>query len=173
MRFKSSESGGILGILAGVLLVVVGIVLMIVIGGLHFARNVRVEHEGEGRDKLVKIETPAGSVRVRNIEGLDAKHMGVPVYPGATLKDDDSHAVTIEFDSGDEHKDLTTVAAVYKTDDSVDSVRRFYRKELPHWIITKKGFEYSEGGYKRFIVIHREHGETTIALASLGEPAAN
>jgi hypothetical protein len=70
------------------------------------------------------------------------------------------------------------MAAEYSTDDSVDKVKEFYHRELPHWIFSKSRrghlqMEYTEDGYKRIIAIHEEDGRTRIGLASVGEPASN
>jgi len=57
----------------------------------------------------------------------------------------------------------------------------FYRDKLPHWMVSEdrhgdcRGMRLSlkEGGYKKFIAIYEDDGETRIALASVGEPASN
>jgi hypothetical protein len=34
-------------------------------------------------------------------------------------------------------------------------------------------FELAQGGYKHIVAIERKHGHTAIAIAAVGEPAAN
>jgi hypothetical protein len=68
------------------------------------------------------------------------------------------------------------------TDDSVQQVEDFYRKELPDWrktkwSVTKNGrevqLEFQDGEYKRVIGITSKHDGTHIGVASFGQPAAN
>lgn len=65
------------------------------------------------------------------------------------------------------------MGASYSTPDSVEDVKEYYRRTIPHCIVTRKGIEYSEDGYQRLILVHRHRGETHILVASHGEPAAN
>ena len=144
---------------------------------VFIATNVRVTHEG-ARGEKVRVETPFGSLRVRESRRLDPKAFGVPIYPGAVPESDENKAASIEFSSGDDTKELAIVAGAYTTTDSADKVMDFYRKELPHWIVKTKRhggteLEFSRGGYKRIVAIKERGGLTRIGLASVGEPAAN
>jgi hypothetical protein len=48
------------------------------------ACNVRVKQDAAGEDKKVDIETPVGALHVS--QGADVADVGLPVYPGARLK---------------------------------------------------------------------------------------
>src|SRR5258707_123596 len=86
--------------------------------------------------------------------------------------------IGVEFDSDSTHKEFTVMGAEYSTDDSIDKVKEFYHRELPHWMISKSRhgnlqMEFTEEGYKRIVSIHEQDGKTRIGLASVGEPASN
>jgi hypothetical protein len=174
---KSMRRGGVVAtVLISVLVVAVLAVTALVFTGLYVARNVRVEKtEGKGGE-LVKIETPVGAIRVQT--GKDSKRLNIPIYPGAVESSETGNAANVEVDFGQEHKELSIVAAKYTTADSVEKVLEYYRKELPHWMFShmRHGafhMEYTEGGHKRVIGIREHHGKTEIGLASVGEPPAN
>lgn len=63
-------------------------------------------------------------------EGLDAKQLGVAVYPGARVqkKDNDGKGANLSFDWGDTGAHL--YAQTYVTRDSPEKVLAFYRKQL-------------------------------------------
>lgn len=173
MGRRTRRRGGILSTLLISFTVLICGALAIAFVGWNFATNVHVETSQGARGEIVKVETPIGSVRVGHRDRLDPKHVGIPVYPGAKLDENDAGGASVELDLGDEHKEFTVVGAVYHTDDSVDQVRDYYKQQFPHCIVSKRGIEYSENGYKRLIAINRHRGQTRIALASIGEPAAN
>jgi hypothetical protein len=168
------------GALAGIILIVlmIGVVgiAALVTTGLYVADHVRVSDSGV-RDETT-VETPFGSVHVREDSRFDPKHMGVPIYPGAKRDDDSRKLASFRFDFGDVHKAFAVSAATYRTSDSIDRVTDFYRGELPHWLISQREdgglqLSFTRHGYKRFVAICEEDGETRIALASVGEPASN
>jgi hypothetical protein len=104
--------------------------------------------------------------------------MGVPVYPGAIRERDSRKLASFHLDFGHHHKAFAVAAAGYRTPDSVERVTAYYRDRLPHWMISDKGdgrveLSFTKGGYRRFVAIYEENGETGIALASVGEPASN
>ena len=144
--------------------------------GLYVADHVRVtERDARGE---TTVETPFGSVHVRDNARFDPKHMGVPIYPGAIREEDSRKLASFRFDFGDVHKAFAVSAATYRTSDSIDRVTDFYRGELPHWLISQKEdgglqLSFTRHGYKRFVAICEDDGETRIALASVGEPASN
>ncbi|HUD98019.1 MAG TPA: hypothetical protein VMR62_00485 [Bryobacteraceae bacterium] len=168
------------GALAGILLMVLMLgvlgIAALVTTGLYFADHVRVtERDARGEATL---ETPFGTVRVRDNARFDPRHMGVPVYPGAVRDDESRKLASFRFDFGDIHKGFAISTATYRTSDSIDRVTDFYRSELPHWMISQRdsgGLQLSltRHGYKRMVAICEEDGETRIALASMGEPASN
>jgi hypothetical protein len=115
---------------------------------------------------------------VQSHHKLDTKLIDASVYPGAICED--AHVVgkivQLEYDST--HKEFSVMGAEYSTYDSIDKVKEFYHRELPHWIISKSRhgrvqMEYTEDGYKRIVAIHEQDGRTRIGLASVGEPASN
>jgi hypothetical protein len=156
---RNSRRGGVLaGIMLMVLMVGVLGIAALVTTGLYVADNV--------------------SLSVRDNTRFDPKHMGVPIYPGAVRRDDSPKLASFHFDFGDIHKGFAVSAAEYRTSDSVDRVTDFYRSELPHWLISQREdgrmqLSFTRHGYRRFVAIYEDDGETHIALASVGEPASN
>jgi len=168
------------GALAGIILMVLVLgalgIVTLVGAGFCLASHVRFT-ETSARGETT-VETPFGTVRVRDNARLDPKHMGVPIYPGAIREDDSRKLASFRFDFGDVHKAFAVSAAEYRTSDSVDRVTDFYRDQLPHWLISQKEnggmqLSFTKHGYKRLVAIYEDDGETRIALASMGEPASN
>jgi hypothetical protein len=170
------RGGALAGIILTVLMLGVLGIAALVGTGLYIADHVSVT-ETSARGETT-VETPFGTVRVRDHARLDPKHMGVPIYPGAVREDDSRKLASFHFDFGDVHKAFAFSAAEYRTSDSVDRVTDFYRGELPHWLFSQKEdggmqLSFTKHGYKRFVAIYEDGGETRIALASVGEPASN
>jgi hypothetical protein len=170
------RGGALAGIMLMVLMIGVVGIAALVTTGLYVADRVRVSERDTPEETTV--ETPFGSVHVRENSRFDPKHMGVPIYPGATRDDDSRKLASFRFDFGDVHKAFAVSAATYRTSDSIDRVTDFYRGELPHWLISQKEdgglqLSFTRHGYKRFVAICEDDGETRIALASVGEPASN
>ncbi len=89
-----------------------------------------VKKEADGQDKQVDIHTLLGGVHVSN--EADAADVGLPVYPGAHLKEKDS-------DGGDKSANvnisgfgygLKVVAMEYESDAAPAKVLSFYRDQL-------------------------------------------
>jgi len=104
----------------------------------------------------------------------------VPLYPGARpLKHRGGDAVVEWTSKGEENdKGFAISASEMVTDDPVDQVAGYYRKELPNWVVVQERggavrMELREGGYKRIVAIRAEHDRTHIGVASVGEPASN
>ena len=176
MSQHSSRGGAVVGILLTILILGVLAVSALVATGLFIAHNVRVT-ESPSRGQAT-LETPVGSIRVRETTKFDPAALGLPVYPGAVRHDDSRDMASLRLDFGERHKEIAMAAAEYSTDDSLDRVYDFYHHQLPHWMFREErhgGFhlELTEGGYKKMVVIHRENGETRIGLASIGEPESN
>ena len=173
------ERGGILTSLLLVLgVLILAAMVAVVAGGIYVARNIHVTSSGGKHGETVNVETPFGSVRVREDDKVDPKRLGVPVYPGAVLREDRHKLASIELDFGSEDKELAVVAGEYTTPDPIETVRAFYRSELPNWVISEERhgevhFSFSEGGHKRIVALKRRGGLTTIGLASVGAPVAN
>jgi hypothetical protein len=94
------------------------------------ACSVNVQKEANGQDKQVDIKTLLGGVHVS--KHADAADIGLPVYPGAHLKQEDSNGsdksanVNISgFGYG-----LRVVALEYESDDAPGKVLSFYRDQL-------------------------------------------
>jgi hypothetical protein len=179
MNRNSSERGGVLaGILLAFLILAALAVAGIFMAGMYLADNIHVQKTRGANGETVQVETPIGSMRVQEHKKLDPKLIGVPVYPGAMREDTEGGAASFDFNFDSTHKGFTVLAAEYATDDPIERVKEFYHRELPHWIISKGRhsnfqMEYTEEGYKRIVALSEKHGHTCIALASIGEPAAN
>jgi hypothetical protein len=94
------------------------------------ACSVNVQKEANGQDKQVDIKTLLGGVHVS--KQADAADIGLPVYPGAHLKQEGSNGsdksanVNISgFGYG-----LRVVALEYESDDAPGKVLSFYRDQL-------------------------------------------
>lgn len=92
--------------------------------------SLNVKKHENGEDKQVDITTPIGGIHVS--KGADAGDVGIAVYPGATLKQNDSDGndksanVNIStFGFG-----LKVVALEYRSSDSPDKLVAYYKDEL-------------------------------------------
>jgi hypothetical protein len=97
---------------------------------LQPACSVNVKKESDGEDKQVDISTPIGGIHVS--KGADAADTGLPVYPGARLKPEDSNGddksanVNISgFGYG-----IKVVALEFESDDSPAKIVAFYKEPL-------------------------------------------
>lgn len=93
------------------------------------ACSVNVKKEKNGEDKQVDISTPVGGIHVS--KGVNPEDLGMPIYPGARLKDDsggsDNNAnVNISgFGFG-----LKVVALEYESTDSPSKVIAYYKDQM-------------------------------------------
>lgn len=172
---KNRRGGALVAVLVGVLAAaVIGLIVMIGFG-VHFARSV---HVTKSSDKTV-VETPVGTVTLRDRRDSHARLPDMPVYPGAVAVEGDSRKLaSIELDIGDTYKEFSIVSAEYTTTDDVSRVVAFYRSKLPSsWIIREKShrweMKFEKGGHKRIVAVKEQGGLTHITLASVGEPASN
>jgi len=93
------------------------------------ACSMRVDEKGEGKEKRVEIETPAGELKVRTNEEADVKEIGLPAYPGARpAKDEDESGAHVSIATA--LFGLKVVAAKFESDDSPQKVLAFYRPHL-------------------------------------------
>jgi hypothetical protein len=97
---------------------------------LLLACSVNVKKEQNGEDKQVDIDTPVGGIHVS--KGANVADVGLGVYPGARLKQDDSDGndksanVNISsFGFG-----LKVVALEYQSDDSPAKLIAYYKDQL-------------------------------------------
>lgn len=95
-----------------------------------FACSVNVKKEPNGDDKQVDIQTPVGGIHVS--KGANPEDVGVAIYPGARLKQQDSNGddksanVNISgFGYG-----LKVVALQYESNDSPAKVVDYYKDQL-------------------------------------------
>lgn len=93
------------------------------------ACSINVKKEKNGQDKQVDINTPVGGIHVS--KGVNPEEVGIPIYPGSTLKqkdsgDDKSANVNISgFGYG-----LKVVALEYESNDAPDKIIAFYKDQL-------------------------------------------
>jgi hypothetical protein len=106
------------------------------------ACSVNVQKEKDRQDKQVDIKTPMGSVHVS--KGVDPQDVGIVVYPGARLKQDNDESdksanVSVSgFGYG-----VKVAALEYESNDAPDKLLAFYQDQL------KK--------YGRVLVCHTGH----------------
>lgn len=106
-------------------------VTAIALGGLLLfaACSINARKGPNGEDKKVDISTPIGGIHVS--KEADPGDVGLPVYPGAHLKqkgsgDDQSANVNISgFGFG-----IKVVALEYESDDAPDKIINFYQEPL-------------------------------------------
>jgi hypothetical protein len=105
-------------------------IFTVAVAFLITACSVNVKKQPNGEDKQVDISTFAGGIHVS--QQADASQVGLPVYPGARLKEKDSDGsdksanVNISgFGFG-----IKVVALEYRSDDSPAKVLAFYRDQL-------------------------------------------
>ena len=112
---------------------VLGSIAAIVTILTSFACSVNVQKEANGQDKQVDIKTLLGGVHVS--KQADAADIGLPVYPGARLKQEDSDGSDKSANvniSGFGYR-LKVVALEYETDASPGKVLSFYRDQLKRY----------------------------------------
>lgn len=104
-----------------------------VVAALLTACSINVKKEQNGQDKQVDISTPVGGIHVS--KGADVADVGLAVYPGARLKQNDSDGndksanVNISsFGFG-----LKVVALEYRSDDSPEELVAYYKDQLQRY----------------------------------------
>ena len=143
----------ILGIVGGGIVVMV--FLALIVAG-YVASHSHIDSEG----KNVDIQTPVGELKVNQNPNRDS---GLPVYPGATASDKDSHA-NVELSSGD--AGLGVVVENYATNDPLDKVAAWYSQHLGSTFTReKKGGEVKVQGMvittDSDVTFNDNHGEST------------
>lgn len=90
--------------------------------------RVHVDKDGNGQENHVQVDTPFGGIHV-NTNQLTATDLGLPVYPGSNLVNDDKHkSADVHMGFGQWQMRVRTVS--YSTPDSQDKVLAFYKKAL-------------------------------------------
>jgi hypothetical protein len=167
------------GILSGLLLTALAIAILGILAASWVVHNVRVRtvERADGGD--VSIDIPGGHFRVRGRDNVDARALGVPVYPGAK-RGKDGGGATFEWTSSDgkDEKDIAVAGGELFTPDPVSKVADWYRERLPGWLIVTERdgsvrMEFKESGQKRMVAIREKGDGTHIGVASVGEPASN
>jgi hypothetical protein len=115
-----------LAIFSGSVMVTLGLIAVFLLP----ACDVNVKKEANGQDKQVDISTPVGGIHVS--KQADASDVGLPIYPGAHLKQKDS-------DGSDKSANVNisgfgfgvkVVALDYESTDAPAKVLAFYREQL-------------------------------------------
>ena len=91
--------------------------------------KINVKKDAAEQDKRVDISTLIGGIHVSN--GLDARDLGVAVYPGARPrqeKDNDEKGANVNISSP--YFGIKVAAQEYESDDSMDKVITFYTDQL-------------------------------------------
>lgn len=90
--------------------------------------NVKKQHDGE--DKDVDIKTPLGAIHVS--KGANPEDVGIPVYPGAHLKqkDTDGSDKSANVNISGFGYGLRVVALEYESNDSPEKVVNYYKDQL-------------------------------------------
>jgi hypothetical protein len=92
-----------------------------------------VQQHGSNDNQNVKIETPVGDMKVKVNNAVVVSDLGLPVYPGSTIvkKDNDLGAVALDLSFRDFH--IRAKGANYRTPDSPEKVKAYYRKALAQY----------------------------------------
>ena len=115
---------------------VAGLALLTGIAGC----KIHVEKGANGEDKNVRVDTPFGGVHV-NTGQTTAADLGLPVYPGAAVVQDNDEHKSADVKMGFGEWQLRVLAVTYTTPDSRDKVSAFYKKALGRYgdVITCQG----------------------------------
>jgi hypothetical protein len=94
------------------------------------ACKVRVKQDAAGEDKKVDIETPVGALHVS--QGADVRDVGLPVYPGARLKEKEEpgQEKSANVNISSNLFGLKVVAIEYESDDAPEKLIAFYKNKL-------------------------------------------
>lgn len=94
------------------------------------ACSVNVQKEKNGQDKQVDIKTPVGGIHVS--KGANPDDVGVPIYPGARLKqeDDDGSDKSANVNISGFGFGLKVIALQYESDDTPAKIAAYYKDQL-------------------------------------------
>ncbi len=97
---------------------------------LLLACSVNVKKEQNGQDKQVDINTPLGGIHVG--KGVDPEEVGLPIYPGARLKqkDDNGEDKSANVNISGFGFGLKVVALEYESSDSPSKIVSYYKDQL-------------------------------------------
>ncbi len=95
--------------------------------------KIKVENSGSGGNEKVDIQTPLGQLKVDT--DVDVRETGLPLYPGATAYREhyskDHNAANVNISAGE--FGVRVVVKEFRSDDSLDKIRQYYRAELKHY----------------------------------------
>lgn len=155
-----------------ILIVIAAIVGLGIIGsvtatliGLRIAHHTHVSGDG----KHVKVDTPMGTVESSENAEDAVKNIGVGLYPGAHVMENDAANVNLPG--------MHTVSVNLETDDPPEKVADFYRSELPHANVNvsdDKHYTIVSTRDKNLITVNigPEDGKTVINIATVSGKAA-
>ena len=92
-----------------------------------------VQQHGSQDNKDVKIETPVGDMKVKTNTAVAASDIGLPVYPGSTIVKNEKDVGAVDLDLSFRDFHIRAKGATYRTSDSPEKVKAYYRKELAHY----------------------------------------
>jgi hypothetical protein len=92
------------------------------------ACSLNVKKGDNGEEKRVDINTPVGALHVG--EGADPRDTGLPVYPGARVKQKSGDKNSANVNISSSFFGLKVVALEYLSDDSPDKLISFYKDKL-------------------------------------------
>jgi hypothetical protein len=105
-----------------------GLAGLALIAGIVGCR-IHVDKDANGKEKHVQVDTPFGGVHV-NTDQITAADLGLPVYPGAEIANDNDHDKSADVNMGFGEWQLRVRAVKYSTADSQEKVTEFYKKAL-------------------------------------------
>lgn len=93
------------------------------------ACRVNVHKGANGEDKNVQVDTPFGGVHV-DTNSTTASDLGLPVYPGAKIANDDDNHKSADVHMGFGEWQLRVRVVSYTSADSEDKVEAYYKNAL-------------------------------------------
>lgn len=110
----------------------IGLAAAVAMAGGLAGCKVHVDQGPNGEDKKVQVETPFGGVHV-NTDQTSAADLGLPVYPGAKVTNNDQKDKSADVHMGFGEWELRVQVVNYSTPDSQDKVTAFYKKALQRY----------------------------------------
>lgn len=94
------------------------------------ACSINVKKEKDGEDKQVDINTPVGAIHVS--KGADPQDVGMPIYPGAKLKqkDDNGSDKSANVNISGFGYGLRVVALEYESNDAPAKIVDYYKDQM-------------------------------------------
>ncbi|MEK6398465.1 MAG: hypothetical protein V4734_10300 [Terriglobus sp.] len=113
---------------------------------------IQTKKDANGNDANVDIQTPLGGMTVKTDNAAVQAKLGLPVYPGAIpeqKKGNDEGSADVNMNFGPFH--LRVLAQGFRSTDSPDKVRAFYKKALAQYgdVIECQGKHAIDGSASR------------------------